>query len=129
MVEAAIFFPIAILAAMAVLYLLINVYSQTALQAHMHLFVRAEAASEGERVSVRLEESSPMDRYRAEAESVSIETNEGRRFTARYIEAERSKRYFGGRLANPLGYEMEYYGRCYVIDEAALVRLRELVTG
>ncbi|GHU67208.1 hypothetical protein AGMMS49983_18050 [Clostridia bacterium] len=124
MVEAAIFFPIAIFAVMAVFALMLNLYSQTSLQAHMHLYVRAEAAADGDRVSVMIEDAYVRDRYRSEAESISIETKEGRVFGAKMMEADRTLTYFGGRLTDPRGNEREFYGRWYVIDEAGYARIR-----
>jgi hypothetical protein len=126
MVEAAIFFPIAIFAVMAVLALMLNLYSQTALQAHMHLFVRAEAASDGDRVNVRIGDAYVRDRYRAEAESVSVEAQNGSVYGAKTVEADRTKTYYGGRLTDPGGYEREFFGRWYVIDEAGYARMRGL---
>jgi hypothetical protein len=126
MVEAAIFFPITIFAVMAVLALLLNLYSQTALQAHMHMAVRAEAAADGDRVNVRIGDAYVRDRYRREAESVSIAMTDGSVYGTKMVEANRMLTYYGGRLTNPRGYEREFYGRWYVIDEAGHARIRGL---
>jgi hypothetical protein len=110
MVEAAIFFPITIFAVMAVFTLLLNLYSQTALQAHMHLYVRAEAAAVGDRVNVRIGDAYVRDRYRQEAESVSFA-----------LETEKSDGrvpYYWGERTDLRGFEREFFGRWYVIDEA-----------
>jgi hypothetical protein len=124
MVEAAIFFPLTIFAVMAVLALLLNLYSQTALQAHMHMFVRAEAAAAGDRVNVCIDDAYIRDRYRREAESVSVAAKEGHVYGAKMVEANRTLSYYGGRLTDPRGYEREFYGRWYVIDEAGYARIR-----
>ena len=95
MVEAAIFFPIAVFAVMAVLALLLNLYSQTSLQAHMHMAVRAEAASAGGSVSVRIGDAYVRDRYRSEAESASIALTEGSVYGTKTVEADRTEIYYG----------------------------------
>ena len=123
MVEAAIFFPITIFAVMAVFALLLNMYSQTSLQAKMHMEIRAEAVSDGDRVSVKVNDAYIRDRYRAEAEAVSIALNEGRVYGAKTVEANRTMTYYGGKLTDPRGYDRDYYGRWYVIDEAGYARL------
>ncbi|MDR0876287.1 MAG: hypothetical protein LBN12_08775 [Clostridiales Family XIII bacterium] len=127
MVEAAIFFPITIFAVMAVFALLLNLYSQTSLQAHMHMSVRAEAAADGDRVSVRVGDAYVRDRYRSEAESVSIALEEGRVYGVKTVEADRTKTYYGGSLTNRSGYEREFFGRWYVIDESGYARIRGVV--
>jgi hypothetical protein len=129
MVESAIFFPIAVLAAMAVLYLMINMYSQASLQAHLHVTVRREAAEEKENARVEILDAYARDRYRREAETVYFDTGKATRFCTEYIEASCEKRYFGGRLTDPNGFEMAYYGRSYAIDEAFRVRMGQVLHG
>jgi hypothetical protein len=128
MVEAAIFFPIAVFCAMAVLALLLNIYSQTSTQAHLHIRLRAEAAAYGDRAQVRLEDAYIRDRYRREAESVSFAYSETENAFKKSLEASRGITYYGGRFTNPLGYETEYYARSYIIDEAGIVRLKDVFT-
>ncbi|MDR3365141.1 MAG: hypothetical protein LBS91_09425 [Clostridiales Family XIII bacterium] len=131
MVEAAIFFPIAVFCAMAVLALLLNIYSQTATQAHIHVRLRAEAAAEGDRTQARLDDAYARDRYRSDAEGVSFETSEtpGFGLGVKALEASQSKLYFGGKFTNPRGYETEYFARSYIVDEAGFVRLKDGVSG
>jgi Flp pilus assembly protein TadG len=129
MVEAAIFFPIAVLVAMAVLYLMINLYSQASLQAHLHVTVRKEAAEEKENARVEIVDAYARDPYRREAETVSFDTAKSSRYGTEYIEASCEKRFFGGRLTDPNGFEMAYYGRSYAIDEAFRVRMGEVLHG
>jgi hypothetical protein len=118
MVEAAIFFPITIFAVMAVFTLLLNLYSQTSLQAHMHLYVRAEAAAVGDRTSVRIGDAYVRDRYRQEAESVSFALKEGHIFELETDEADGRVPYYWGLRSDLKAYEREFFGRWYVIDEA-----------
>jgi len=122
MVEAAIFFPIAVFCAMAVMALLINIYSQTATQAHLHVRLRAEAAEIGDRTQVWLTDAYERDRYRKEAESVSFAVAEAGGPVWKWLEASRAKTYYGGRFTNPLGYETEYYARSYIVNEALTAR-------
>ena len=122
MVEAAIFFPIAVFCAMAVMALLLNIYSQASTQAHLHIRLRAEASEAGDRTQVRLTDAYERDRYRKEAESVSFAIVEAGGPVTRRIEASRSMTYYGGRFTNPLGYETEYYARSYIVNEALTAR-------
>ena len=129
MVEAAIFFPIAVFCAMAVMALLLNIYSQTATQAHLHVRLRAEAAAVGDRTQARLTDAYERDRYRKEAESVSFAVTEGGKGVVRWLEASRTKTYYGGMFTNPQGYETEYYARSYIVNEALTARGVDLAKG
>jgi len=129
MVEAAVFFPIAVFCAMAVMALLLNIYSQTTTQAHLHVRLRADAAAAGDRTQVRLFSPYERDRYRKEAESVSFTVVEGNGSVWRWLEASRSKTYYGGRFTNPLGYETEYYARSYIVNEALTARGLDIAKG
>ena len=125
MVEAAIFFPIAIFCAMAVMALMLNIYSQTATQAHLHVRLRAEAAAYGDRTQAILIDPYVRDRYRREAESMAFAVSETGMLFERSLQASGSKLYYGGRFTNPLGYETEYYARSYILDEAFVIRLKD----
>ncbi len=128
MVEAAIFFPISIFCLMAVMALMLNLYSQTATQAHLHVYLRAEAAADGDRAQVKLTDAYARDRYRRDAESISFEVRRTGDLLQKSLEASRTLSYFGGRFTNPRGYETEYYARAYIVDEAAMVRLKDGIT-
>jgi uncharacterized protein (UPF0333 family) len=123
MVESAIFFPIIVLSAMFVIYMLINLYSMTALQAHTHVVVRAESAARSGTADIQLGASYTVDRFRRAAEAKGIQMDEGKRFTSTYMEAESSETYVGGRLTRSGGIRVGFYGRSYVIDETKLARL------
>ena len=116
--EAAIFFPIVVFCAMALMALLLNMYSQAATQAQLHVYLRGEAAAYGDRTQVRLTDAQERDLYRRAAESIAFAVVAN----GKSLEASRSVKYYGGRFTNPLGYEMEYYARSYIIDEAAAAR-------
>ena len=129
MVEAAIFFPIAVFCAMAVMALLLNIYSQAATQAHLHTRLRAEAAACGGRTLAILTDAYVRDRYRSAAESVAFDEQhiEGEVFKS--LTASRMKTYYGGRFTDPAGYETEYGARSYILDEAMIRRLAGAFTG
>ena len=128
MVEAAIFFPIVVFCAMAVMALLLNIYSQTATQAHLHIFIRGEAAAYDDRTQVRLTDAYERDRYRREAESMSFAVSETSNWFLRSLEASYLKKYYGGRFTDPDGYETEYYARSYIINEAGMAfRIKEVI--
>ena len=129
MIEAAIFFPITVFCAMAVMALLLNIYSQTSAQAHLHVRIRAEAAAYGGRTQVFLTDAYERDRYRREAESLYFSVVETGGPFRRSVAASHSQMYYGGRFTNPLGYETEYYARGYIIDEATMVRLKDAAAG
>ena len=129
LVEAAIFYPIVIFSAMAVMALLLNIYSQTATQAHLHVRLRAEAAEVGDRTQVRLSDAYERDRYRKEAESVSFAVTEAGGPLWKWLEATRAKTYFGGRFTNPAGYETEYYARSYIVNESLTARGLDIAKG
>ena len=129
MVEAAIFFPIAVFCAMAVMALLLTIYSQTSTQAHLHVRLRAEAAAVGDRTQVMLTNAYERDRYRREAESVSFAINEAGGPVWKWLEASRSKTYYGGRFTNPAGYETDYYARSYIVNEALTARGLDIAKG
>jgi len=129
MVEAAIFFPIAVFCAMAVMALLLNIYSQTATQAHLHVRLRAEAAAIGDRTQTRLTNAYERDRYRKEAESVSFAVTEAGGPVWKWLEASRSKTYYGGKFTNPSGYVTEYSARSYIVNEALTACGLDMVKG
>jgi len=129
MVEAAIFFPIAVFCAMAVMALLLNIYSQTATQAHMHVRLRAEAAAAGDRTQTRLSDAFVRDRYRREAESVSFAVSKSGEGLWKWLETSRTKTYYGGMFTNPLGYETGYYARSYIVNEALIARRTGIAKG
>ena len=130
MVEAAIFFPIAVFCAMAVMALLLTIYSQAATQAHLHIFIRGKAAAYGDRTQARLTDAYERDRYRREAESLSFAASETGSGLRKYLEASSSKTYYGGRFTDPSGYETEYYARSYIINESGIVfRIADAIIG
>ena len=127
MVESAIIFPIVLLATISIVYLFINIYSQATLQANMHVLLRSEAGSEGDFLSAEIEDAYSRDKYRQNAESVSIEITKNKFFITEYLEANKSKTYRGGGLTVGNVYGMEYYGRVYLINESLIVRGMDII--
>jgi len=124
MVEAAIFFPIAVLAAMAVILLMLSLYSQSCLQSNLHISLRAAAANETGKTSVKLSDAYLRDRYRRESERIAIypakkDGDGGIGFSL--LEASAAQRFYGNRLTNPLGYESRFWSEIYVLDEGKIV--------
>ena len=129
LVESAIFFPIAVFCAMAVMALLLNMYSQAAVQAHLHVYLRGEAAAYGDRTQAQLTDAFLRDRYRREAESVSFAVSETGGNLSKSLQASRAITYYGGTFTNRNGYVTEYYARSYIIDESAAVRIKDAAAG
>jgi hypothetical protein len=129
MVESAIFFPLIVLSAMFAAYMIINMYSMTALQSYMHILVRGESAAKSGTADIQIDAAEVTDRYRQEAESKKIDTQEGKRFMASYMEAECAETYYGGRLTRRNGVSVRFHGRVYIIDEANFVRTTRLLPG
>ncbi|MDR1797226.1 MAG: hypothetical protein LBR44_07230 [Clostridiales Family XIII bacterium] len=125
MVEAAIFFPIAVLAAMAVLQLMLGLYHGACVQANLHIAVRAEAAQESGTGASEVVDAYGRDRYRADAEALlpDLARTGGRgAFAPGSVEGRAQRRYYGNRLTDPSGYESYFFGRSYVIDEEGFAR-------
>jgi len=112
-----------------VMALLLNIYSQTSTQAHLHVRLRAEAAAVGDRTQARLTDAYERDRYRKEAESVSFASAAGGGPVWKWLEASRAKTYYGGMFTNSAGYETEYYARSYIVNEAFTARGLDLAKG
>ena len=114
---------------MAIMALMLNMYSQAATQAHLHVYLRGEAAAFGDRTQARLTDAYVRDRYRREAESISFAVSETGGGSGKSLEASRAVTYYGGRFTNRTGYVTEYYARSYIIDESAAVRIKDSAEG
>jgi hypothetical protein len=121
MVEAAIVFPLTIAAVMAVIYLMINLYSQTALQSSLHVELRGEAGDRTGLTERSLTDGSTRDKYRAAAESRSTEVKENGKIIHPYIYAEDEK-YYRGNAMVAQGVTRGTYGRYYLVNEAEFIR-------
>jgi hypothetical protein len=121
MVEAAIVLPLVIAAVMAVIYILINLYSFTALRASLHIQLRAEASETTGLTEIELDDGRVHDKYRraAERRGVSVEAHKALR---PYVSAELAKTFSGNALVS-VDVSRRAYGRYYVTDEIRNVRI------
>ncbi|MDR2354792.1 MAG: hypothetical protein LBE16_01215 [Clostridiales Family XIII bacterium] len=132
MVEAAVVFPLVIASVAALIYLMINLYSFTALRASLHIALRAEADAETGLTEALIADGRVYDRYRLAAERRGISAEHHREAVIRpYVAAEESKRYTGNAMIAG-GVTRTHFGRFYVLDEVGIVRnlaLARAVTG
>ena len=127
MVESAIILPFVILAAITLVYLFINIYSQLCLQANMHIALRAEAGERNGLTTVSIQDAYERDEIRSYAENESFEFDTGRLFITQYIEGSKIKRYRGGGLTARMQFERKFNGRYYLLDEALIVRGMDVI--
>jgi hypothetical protein len=122
MVEAAIVFPLVIASVMAVIYLLINLYSFTALRSALHVALRAEAGADTGLTEASIVDGRVYDRYRlaAERRGISFE-RERKNLINPYVSAEEFKTYTGNGMIEG-GVTREHYGRWYILDEVSVIR-------
>ncbi|MDR2770492.1 MAG: hypothetical protein LBB57_00480 [Clostridiales Family XIII bacterium] len=121
LVEAAIVFPLVIASVMAVIYLMINLYSFTALRASLHVALRAEADAETGLTEALLADGRVYDRYRLAAERRGIFAERRRKGLNSYVSAEESKQYRGNAMITE-GVTRKHFGRVYILDEVSVVR-------
>jgi hypothetical protein len=122
MVEAAIVFPLVIASVMAVIYLMINLYSFTALRSALHVALRAEVNADTGLTEAGIIDGRVYDRYRRAAERRSISfTRERRNLINPYIAAEEIKTYAGNGMIDG-GVSRSHFGRYYILDEVSAVR-------
>jgi hypothetical protein len=129
MVEAAVVFPLVIAAVMAVIYLMINLYSFTALRASLHVALRAEADAETGLCEAVIADGRVYDRYRLAAERRGISPTHHRKGLLNpYVAAEADKSYGGNAMIRG-SVTRKHFGRCYVLDEVGIVRNLSLATS
>jgi hypothetical protein len=112
-VESAIYFPIVILCAAAVIALVINMHMHTSAQAHMHIALRAESDAKSGTADVIAVGSVWKDRYRKEAEDKSFNMSGGGALNVEYIYA-----------VDDSG---EQLGRVYIINERLIVKGADVI--
>jgi len=121
MVESAIYFPVIVLCIMFVIYVMIDMYSEAALQSHLHLMVRAESGRLSGVTDVNTESgSSGYDRYRAAAFAKRISLSEGKSGSANTAEGAVSAKYGAGRLTQNVKVHMN--ARAYAVRETGGLR-------
>lgn len=127
MIDAAIVLPLVILAVMAMIYLLINIYSTVSLQLHMHLLLREESGVKSGMVKYEITDDYKRDKIRSKAESARIDIKQKRNVLSKYVEANKYTEYTGNMLIkNPP--KIKSYGRSYINNESDIVRFKEIVT-
>jgi hypothetical protein len=128
MVEAAIVFPLAIAAVMAVIYIMTGLYSIAALQAHVHVALRAEAGERSALTESRLTDGQARDRYRRAAESRALSIGFHKAVLRPYVFAEEEGVYAANSMVSGT-VARKSSGRVYLIDEAKAVRDASLLKG
>jgi hypothetical protein len=121
MVESAIYFPFIVLGIMFTIYVMIDMYSMAALQAHLHLVVRAESGKlSGVTEIARVGDGAGYDRYRAAAFAKRVTLGEGRSGRAKTATASASAGYGAGRMTGTV--KIDKSARAYVVREISGVR-------
>ena len=127
MVEAAVIFPLVIASVMALIYLMINLYSFTATQSYLHVELRGESGSQSGLTEREIVGGAAFDRYRAAAERREITIENYNRVLRPYVSAQSLGEYAGNAIAGP-SVERAAFGRSYLIDEAELARRAEFIS-
>ena len=128
MVDAAILMPLVLLSVMAMIYLLINIYSSVSLQSHMHILLREESGVKSNMVKYEIIDAYKRDRIRAQAESCNIEVTEKSHLLDKYVEANMNVYYTTNSLMNRKP-KVNTYGRSYIFRESDIVRFRDIVSS
>jgi hypothetical protein len=122
MVEAALIYPMIIAAIMAVIFILISMYSATAVKANIHTTLRAEVFSRtktGE--SIKFENSFyPSDKYSRGAFNQKVSLYIEKNIRSTIIYGQTAHQYNGNALLH--GVNKYQSGRMYVIDEKDYIR-------
>jgi hypothetical protein len=122
MIEAAVVFPLTLATVMAVVYLMINLYSFTALRSFLHVSLRAAADAETGLTEAVIEDGRVYDRYRTAAERRGISVEHRRSGLINpYVAAEEIKTYKGNAMIRD-GVTRTHFGRHYILDEVGIVR-------
>lgn len=119
MVEAAIVLPLVILSVMALIYLLINIYSTVALQSHMHLLLREESSIKSGMSRYEITDGYKRDKIRRKAESTNIELDS----SLTQVSAQKNVVYKTNMIIKKAP-KVKNYGRSYINRESTIVRLR-----
>ena len=112
-VEASIIFPLVIAAVMAVLYIVIGLYTSLSLQTSLHLALRKQCG-EDTQIVYRLDEIRAFDTVKVNLNKRSaLSGEETREYRIRGIFADRITR--------------EESGSFYLVDDTKIVRLRSII--
>ncbi len=124
--EAALVFPVVILAVTAVLYICIHMYMICVLQAETHIELRRAEGRESGTLILSEQVSGPRDRYAAGAAQRTIDTEKAERAAEPLMKAysEIGTSEGGGLLG---GYSREIGAEAYVIDEEQFIRYLDIL--
>jgi hypothetical protein len=104
-----------------VIYVMIDMYSEAALQSHLHLMVRAESGRLSGVTDVNSESGGiGYDRYRSAAFAKRISLSAGKSGRAKTAEGAVSAKYGAGRLTHPVKVQMK--ARAYAVRETGGIR-------
>jgi hypothetical protein len=120
MVESAIYFPFIVLGIMFTIYVMIDMYSLAALQAHLHLAVRAESGLVSGVTEVETGGGTDYDRYRAAAFAKRVKIGKGRSGREETVTGSVSDKYGAGRMTGSVNAERS--ARVYAVREIDGVR-------
>ena len=127
MVEAAVVMPLVILSVMAMIYLLINIYSTVSLQSHMHLLLREESGIKSNMTEHEIFDEYKRDKIRRKAESAKIRIISKRKGLSEYVEAQKDSVYITNMMINSAP-KVRSYGKSFVYNESDIVRFKSIVT-
>ena len=126
-VEAAMVLPIVILTVVTLIYLLIDLYGATVMNAAQHTALRQEAGVQTETACLTdIEEMIPADRYGSKAWREKIEIYDKGILSEKYLYTESEKNIKGGGLTDHF-VKKTFYGRCYLVDEVEYIRWVDLI--
>lgn len=121
MVEAAIILPLVILSVMALIYLLINIYSTVALQSHMHLLIREESSVKSGTSRYEITDGYKRDKIRRKAESTNIDLVT----SLTQVSAQKEVVYKRNMIIKKSP-KVGSYGRSYINRESEIARLSKI---
>ena len=129
MVEGALYFPLVIICLAFVVLMLLHFYRISAFSARMHIELRNEAGQRSGTTTVEIR-SGPKDKYRREAERITIMLNQYDAAIGRdYVYGSALGEYGGGVLTNYDLLLRQFSYRAYLIDEKPIVRAGSVLTG
>jgi hypothetical protein len=126
LVDAVIVIPLVILSVMAIIYLLLNIYSTVSLQSHMHILLREESGIKSGMVKYEIEDGYKRDSIRRKAELTQILLEHRNNILSDYVEAEKTSTYTTNMMISRKP-TVRTYGRSYINNESKIVRFKEVV--
>ncbi len=128
MVEAAIVLPLVILSVMAMIYLLINIYSTVSLQSYTHILLREESGRKSETLEYDTENGQRRDKIRSRAETSNIDIIYNNGLMSDYVEGKKTSLYTVNMFIEKRP-KVKTYGKSFVYREADIVRFKQIVAN